>query len=288
MNRHALGKKFYGDKMHIIVDKRDLNSKDYLIQVKAPLIAKKWKPGNFVIIRLHEKGERVPMSVQRAEGNTIFMFIKKLGKTSYELYSYKVGDTIRNVIGPLGNAIRIRKYGNVVVASDLVCGHAENYALSQALKGVGNHVISIQEFPTKKMVYLENELRALSDQYFIATEDGSYGRKGLYTNILGEVLEHNNVDMVFAGGTFLGLKRTAEIVKNYNVPAMVTLRTLMVDGTGMCGSCRVFVDGKMKLACIDGPMFDAHKVDFDEIMNRNNMFKEEEAVALKRYKQQVI
>ena len=268
--------------MHEIVDKKDLNSEDYLIQVRAPLIAKKWKPGQFVVLRLHEKGERVPMSIQKVEGETIFIFIKKVGKTSYELYSYKIGETIKNVIGPLGNPIELKKYGNVVIASDLVCGHAENYAASKALKERKNHLISVQGFSTKDMVYLEEDLRSIVDEYYLTTQDGSYGRQGLYTDVLKELLGRGNIDMVFAGGTFQGLKRVADITKSYNVPAMVTLRTLMIDATGMCGACRVFVDGKMKLACIDGPMFDAHKVDFDEIINRNKMFKKEETVALKR------
>jgi len=274
--------------MHKIVFKKDLNSEDYLIQVKAPLVAKKWKAGQFVVVRLHEKGERIPMSVQKVEGKTIFMLFKKLGKTSHELYSYKIGNTIRDVIGPMGNPIELKKYGNLVVGSDLVCGHAENYAISSALGKIGNHVISIQGFPTKDMVYLKEDLKSVTDEYYITTEDGSYGRKGLYTDVLKELLEKGNVDMIFAGGSFHELKKVANITKSYNVPAMVTLRTLMVDATGMCGSCRVFIDGEMKLACIDGPMFDAHKVDFDEVMNRNKMFKEEESLAFKRYKQQEV
>jgi len=270
--------------MHAIVDKKDLNPEDYLIQIKAPIVAKKWKPGNFVVLRLHDKGERVPMSVQKVVGDTISIFIKRLGKTSYELDSYKVGDTIKDVIGPLGNPVEVKKYGKVVVASDLVCGHAENYAISKALQEKGNYVISIQGFPTKSMAYLEEELKGVSDEHYVATEDGSYGRRGLHTDILEELLQKNKVDMIFAGGTFPGLKRIADITKSCNVPAMVTLRTLMVDATGMCGSCRVFVDGKMKLACIDGPIFDAHKVNFDEVINRNETFKEEEAIALEKYR----
>jgi ferredoxin--NADP+ reductase len=274
--------------MHEIVYKEDLNSEDYLIKVKAPLVAKKWRAGQFVVLRLQEKGERVPMSVQKVDGETITMFIKKLGKTSYELYSYKPGDTIKDVIGPMGNPIEMKKYGNVVVASDLVCGHAENYAASKALRERGNHVISIQGFPTKDMIYFERDLKSVSDEYFITTKDGSYGRKGLHTDVLKELLEKGNIDIVFAGGTFKGLKRVADITKSFNIPSMVTLRTLMVDASGMCGACRVFIDGKMKLTCVDGPMFDAHKVNFDEIINRNIFFEEEEAIALKRYEQQVV
>jgi len=269
--------------MNKIIDKKELNSEDYLIQINAPTIAKKWKPGNFVVLRLHDKGERIPMSVQKVIREDIFIFVKRLGKTSYELDSYRIGDTIKDVIGPLGNPIEVKKYGKVIVASDLVCGHAENYAISKALQK-RNHVISIQGFSTKSRVYLEKELKSVSDEYYITTEDGSYGKKGFYTDILKELLQKNKIDMVFAGGTFPALKRIADITKSYNVPAVVTLRTLMVDATGMCGSCRVFVDGKMKLTCIDGPMFDAHKIDFDEVINRNEMFKKEEKISLKKYK----
>jgi ferredoxin--NADP+ reductase len=270
--------------MHTMVDKKDLNSEDYLVRIKAPFVARKWKPGNFVVLRLHDKGERVPMSVQKVDGDTITIFVKRLGKTSHELDSYKAGDAIKDVIGPLGNPAEVKKYGRVIVASDLVCGHAENYAISKALRERGNYVISLQGFPTKSMVYLEEELKGVSDEYYLSTEDGSCGRRGLLTDMLKELLRKDRVDMVFAGGTFPGLKRIADITRSFDVPAMVTLRTLMVDATGMCGSCRVFIDGKMKLACVDGPIFDAHKVDFDEVIKRNGMFKEEEAIALEKYR----
>ena len=138
--------------MYEIVGRKDLNTEDYLFQIKAPHVAQKWKPGNFIVLRLHDRGERIPMSVQKVDKNTIFIFVRKSGKTSHELSSYKTGDRIKDVIGPLGNAIEIKKYGKVIVASDMVCGHAENYAISKALKKQGNYVISIRGFPTKGMV----------------------------------------------------------------------------------------------------------------------------------------
>jgi len=245
-----------------ITRKEDLNSEDYLIEVRAPIVADKLQSGQFVVLLIHPKGERIPMSVQKAENGNITMFIKKLGKTSFELYTYKVGDCLENVIGPLGNPVEIKKYGNVAVCSDLVCGHAENYALCKALKQVdGNHVISMQTFPTKDMVYPEEVLaRRVSDEYYITTEDGSYGIKGHYREVLQKLLKQGKVDMVFAGGQTEGYIKLSELTKFYGVPTMVTLRPIMVDATGMCGSCRVFIDGKMRLACVDGPMFDAHKV----------------------------
>jgi ferredoxin--NADP+ reductase len=269
---------------HEIVRKEDLNPQDYLIEVKAPMVAKKLQPGQFVVLMTHPKGERIPMSVQKAENGNVTMFIKKLGKTSVELYTYSVGDHLENVIGPMGNPVEMKKYGTVAVCSDLVCGHAENYMLCKALKQVdGNHVISMQTFPAEEMVYFEEELRAVSDEYYITLENGSYGIKGHYRDVMEQLLEKGKIDMVFAGGQTDGYAKLSELTKVYNVPTMVTLRPIMVDATGMCGSCRVFIDGEMKLACIDGPMFDAHKVNFKELLNRVKLFKKQEAIALERY-----
>lgn len=268
-----------------ITSKENLNSEDYLIEFKAPLVTKKFQAGNFVILITHPKGERIPLSVLKAEDGKISVLIKDVGKTSHELFSYKVGDTLEAVIGPLGNPIELKKYGNVVVASDLVCGHAENYTTSKALQKVsGNHVISMQTFPTKEMVYLEKDMKSVSNEYYITTTDGSYGIKGHYINILEKLLKEGKVNMVFAGGHMKNLKKLAELIKSYNIPGMVTLRPIMVDGTGMCGSCRVFIDGEMKLACIDGPMFDAYKVNFDEVINSMNRFKTKEKESMKNYK----
>ena len=270
---------------HEIIRKEDLNPKDYLMEVKAPMVAKKIQPGQFVILMTHAKGERIPMSVQKAENGSVTLFIRKLGKTSVELYTYEVGDHFENVIGPMGTAVEIKKYGNIAVCSDLVCGHAENYALCKALSQVeGNHVISMQTFPSKEMMYLEDELRGVSDEYYITLEDGSYGIKGHYRDILEKMMKDGKIDMVFAGGRTGEYPLLADLTKEYNVPAMVTLRPIMVDATGMCGSCRVFIDGEMKLACIDGPMFDAHKINYEELLNRVKMFKKEETIALEKYK----
>lgn len=269
---------------HQIVRKEDLNSKDYLLEVEAPMVAKKMQPGQFVVLMTHPKGERIPMSVQKAENGNVTLFIRKLGKTSVELYTYNVGDHFESIIGPMGTAVDIKKYGNVAVCSDLVCGHAENYALCKALREVdGNHVISMQTFPSKDMMYLEEELKEVSDEYYMTVEDGSYGIKGHYRDVLEKMLKQGKIDMVFAGGRTGEYKLLADLTKEYNVPTMVTLRSIMVDATGMCGSCRVFIDGEMKLACIDGPMFDAHKVNYKDLLNRVKMFKKQEELALELY-----
>ena len=209
---------------HEIIRKEDLNSKDYLMEVKAPMVAKKLQPGQFVVLMTHPKGERIPMSVQKAENGNVTMFIRKLGKTSVELYTFKVGDHFENVIGPMGNPVEIKKYGNVAVCSDLVCGHAENYALCKALRQVdGNHVISMQTFPSKDMMYLEKELRGLSDEYYITLEDGSYGIKGHYRDVLEKLMKQGKIDMVFAGGHTDGYVPLAELTKAYNVTIVGTL-----------------------------------------------------------------
>ena len=257
-----------------IVRKEDLNKADYLIEVEAPHVAEKIKPGHFVLLMTHENGERIPMSVKSAENGNIVMFIKRLGKTSLELDDYKVGDSFYQVIGPQGNEFPIKKYGNIVWCSDLVCGHAENYQYCNALRGVeGNHVISIQSFATKDDVYGEEDLRSVSDEYYITTEDGSYGEKGHYLDIVKRLLEEKRADIVLGCGNIGKLKEMADLTKPYGVPAMAVLRQIMVDGTGMCGACRVFIDGQMKLTCVDGPLFDAHKVNFSEVINRLAMFK---------------
>jgi ferredoxin--NADP+ reductase len=267
-----------------IVRKEDLNKDDYLIEVEAPHVAEKLKPGHFVILMTHESGERIPMSVKSAENGSIVMFIKRLGKTSLELDDYKVGDSLYEVIGPQGNAFPMKNYGNVVWCSDLVCGHAENYAYCEALSKVeGNHVISIQSFPTKDDVYGEDDLRSVSDEYYVTTIDGTYGRKGHYLNIVEDLLEEKRVDLVLGCGDIGKLRDMAKLTKKYGVPAKAVLRQIMVDGTGMCGACRVFIDGAMKLTCVDGPLFDAHKVNFDEVINRLGMFKQPEQLAKELY-----
>ncbi len=267
---------------HKITRKMDLNKDDFYVEVEAPLVAERFKAGNFVILMTVPQGERIPMSIMKAEDGKIAMFIKKLGKTSRELY--KSLDQFEHVIGPMGKPIEIKKYGTVVVASDLVCGHAENYAICKALKEAGNRVISFQTFPTKDDVYPEEVwTKEVCDEFHLTTEDGSMGEEGHYIDLLEEMLENGEkVDIVFAGGSLPNLKELGEMTKEYGIPTIVTVRQIMVDASGMCGACRVFIDGEMQLACIDGPMFDAHKVDWDAALRRPSMYQSKEAIALQK------
>ncbi len=275
---------------HRITRKEDLNAADYLIEVEASMVAERFLPGNFAVLITVPRGERIPMSIQKAEDGKITMLIKKLGKTSVELDSFEVGDSLEAVIGPMGNSPELKRYGNIVFASDLVCGHAENYALCKALQEIeGNHVTSIQTFPTKADIYPKKELsEAFCDEYYLTTLDGSCGIKGHYTEVLKDLLDEGKVDIIFAGGDIPALRDLAGLTEPYGVPTIVTVRQIMIDATGMCGSCRVFVDGEMKLTCIDGPMFDAHKLNFEDIINRMAMFKEKETRAMEYYNKKIL
>lgn len=268
-----------------IVRKKELNTYDYLLEVKAPHVADNFQAGNFVVLMTVPQGERFPISIQKASNGNITVFIRKLGKTSRELEEFEVGRSLFSVIGPMGNPVEIKKYGKVVFASDMVCGHAENYALCQALHNIhDNYVISMQSFPNKDDIYPEEVLcDSVSDEYYLTTEDGSCCTKGHYIDSLKKILDKDKVDIVFAGGEFSRLQELANLTKRYGVPTIVTVRQIMVDATGMCGSCRIFVDGKMKLTCIDGPMFDAHKLNFEDLMDRLTMFKDKERQAMAYY-----
>jgi len=271
--------------MYRITDKRDLSPIDYFVEVEAPQVAKAWKPGQFVVLMTHEKGERIPMSVYKNDNGKIGMFIRKLGKTSYELYyDFKPGDYIYSFVGPLGKALKIKNYGNVVFASDAVCGQAENYATLRAMKEAGNYTISIQSFENAANVYPEEFLaKPVADEYYLTTDDGSVGMKGHYLDVIKKLIEEDRVDIIFAGGKLGSLAKLAELTRPYGIPTYTTVRQIMVDGTGMCGSCRILYDGKVKFACRDGPMFDAHKVDWEDVLRRDKRFVELEKIAKERY-----
>jgi len=274
--------------MHAIVEKRALNPEDYLIKIEAPDIAEMYQPGQFVVIRIDEKGERIPLTVADldAKKGTIAVIFKAVGKTTKQLGALGVGDAVSDCVGPLGKPDDIRKFGRVVCVGGGT-GIACIYPLVRALVAAGNEVISIIGGRTESLLILEDEIKAASTENYVATEDGSKGYRGFVTGVLEGLLEKyknsGGIDRVFAIGPLAMMRAVAEVTRPHNVKTMASLNTIMVDATGMCGSCRVFIDGEMKLTCIDGPTFDAHKVNFAEVMSRNDMFKEEEAIACKSY-----
>ncbi len=270
---------------HEIVRNEPLNYQDYLVAIRAPEVAAKIKPGQFVVMMLHDKGERIPMSVRTTEGDAIVMYIRKVGKTTHQLIDTPVGGTIKHVIGPQGQPLNIQKHGTVVVATDSVCGHAWSYSVAKALKEAGNYVIDIQCFADEKEVYPEWALnKDVCDEHHLMTKDGSVGEKGHFNNLIKQWLsEGRQIDFVYAGGELIKLKQLARITRKYNVPTWVEAHQLMIDASGMCGACRVFVGGEMKLTCIDGPFFDAHALDFDSMINRYSTYVSEEKIALERY-----
>jgi len=232
-------------------------------------------PSQFVILMVSPYGERIPLTIVEKEGNAITLIFQEVGFTTQLLGSLKEGDSLYSLIGPLGNPFRAQKYGKVVVIGGGV-GVAEMFPVVKALKKEGNYVISILGARSKKFLILEEEIRSNSDKVFISTDDGSKGEKGFTTQILERLLKKERIDLVYSVGPLLMMKKTSEITKLYQVKTIVSLNPIMVDGTGMCGSCRVIVGGKVHFACVDGPDFDAHLVDFDDLLKRNSRFVEEE------------
>ncbi len=256
-----------------------------LIRITAPRVAKRQKPGQFVIIRINEQGERIPLTIAESSiaDETVTIIVQGIGKTTKELNNLNVGDYIADCVGPLGKASDIEKFGTCVVIGGGV-GTAIAYPTAKALKAAGNRVISIIGGRNQQLVILENEIRAFADEVIITTDDGSYGEKGLVVDPLKRmILAGIKVDYVLAIGPIPMMRAVANVTREYNIKTFVSLNPVMVDGTGMCGGCRVTVDGKSQFACVDGPEFDAHLVDFDVLSKRNTMYREIERQALERH-----
>ncbi len=270
---------------YMITRKKALNLEDFLIEIKAPLVAKKFKAGQFLILRIHEKGERVPLTITDCDSKKglVSLIIKAVGKTTSELRKLENGDSVSDIVGPLGNPSEIKKFGTVVCVGGGT-GIACLYPVIKALKATGNNVITIIGAKTKNKLIWEDEIKKISDELIVTTDDGSYGQKGVVTKPLEEILKSKNVNRVIAIGPMIMMKFVAKATESYDIKTIVSLNTIMIDGTGMCGGCRVFINGKMKFTCIDGPEFDGHKVNFNELMNRLDMFKEKEKQALEHYK----
>jgi len=257
--------------------------------IEAPRIAKKHQAGQFVILRLDEHGERIPLTVESSDKETgiISIVVQSVGKTTHQLNGLDAGDGILDVVGPLGKPSVIENFGTVVVVGGGV-GTALVYPTTAALKRAGNRVLSIVGGRNRDLVILEEEMRAVSDELYVTTDDGSYGKKGLVTDKLWELLESGEaIRLVLAVGPIPMMKAVADLTRKKSIHTVVSLNPIMIDGTGMCGGCRVLIGGKSQFACVDGPEFDAQEVDFDVLIRRNRMYREAEKRSLEEYQQRV-
>ena len=270
--------------MNLIVKKKQFSEKVFLFEVEAPLIAKSRKAGNFVIIRIGNKGERMPLTIADAdvEKGTITIVVQKVGLSSQKLCSLNEGDYITDVVGPLGNPTHIENFGTVICAGGGV-GVAPMLPIIRALKAAGNRVLSVIAGRSRDLVILEDEVRDSSDELIIMTDDGSYGEKGVVTVGIEKFIQQEHVEKVFAIGPPIMMKFSCLLTQKYNIPTDVSLNTIMVDGTGMCGACRLTIGGKTKFVCIDGPEFDGALVDWDEMFKRMGTFKREEQDEMEHY-----
>lgn len=272
------------DNMFRIVRKLQFSENVFRIDVEAPLIAKSRRAGHFVIVRIEDGGERVPLTIAGSDAGegTIMLVVQQIGVTTRKLCAMHPGEEIADVVGPLGQATHIENYGTVVCAGGGV-GIAPMLPIIQALKERGNRVVSVLAGRSKDLIILEDEVRRSSDEVIVMTDDGSYGQKGLVTEGIESVIKKEKVDKCFAIGPAVMMKFCCLLTKKYDIPTDVSLNTIMVDGTGMCGACRVSVGGKTRFVCVDGPEFDGHKVDFDEMMKRMKAFSAEERTALESF-----
>ena len=269
--------------MYEILEKKVMSDTVKLMKIKAPLVAKKAVAGQFIILRIDEKGERIPLTIANYDRDkgTITVIFMEVGKTTKQLGTMNVGDKLLNFAGPLGQPSEIENYGTVVCIGGGV-GIAPLYPIIRELKKAGNHVISILGARNEKLLMLEDEIEEFSDELHICTDDGSKGKKGFVSDVLQKLIdEGKKINIVWAIGPVIMMKVVANLTKKYDLKTIVSLNPIMVDGTGMCGGCRVSVGGETKFACVDGPEFDGHLVDFDNLMLRNRRFTSQEEHACK-------
>ena len=276
--------------MNQIVEKRQLSETVYWMRVEAPLIARERKAGQFIILQVDEHfGERIPLTIADADeaAGTITLIFQAVGETTIRLSKMEVGEKIAALVGPLGTPTHIEHFGTVVCVGGGI-GVAPLYPIAQAMKAAGNRLIVVMGARNKELIILEEEMRALADELILCTDDGSAGRKGLVTEPLKELCEQlPKPDLAVAIGPPIMMKFCAETTRPYNVRTLVSLNTIMIDGTGMCGGCRVTVGGETKFVCVDGPEFDGHLVDFDNMMSRLNSYKKQESDHLCRLTNQI-
>lgn len=269
--------------MNKIISKEYFSANVVKFEVEAPLIAKSRKAGHFVMVKVGEKGERIPLTIADADlqKGTITLVVQKMGVSSTKLCDLNEGDFITDMVGPLGKATHIEKFGTVVCACGGV-GTAPMLPIVAALKEAGNKVITVIAARTKELIILEEQMKQYSDEVIVMTDDGSYGSKGLVTNGVEMVINREKVDLCVTIGPAIMMKFVSLLTKKYELPTVASLNTIMVDGTGMCGACRVSIGGKTKFVCVDGPEFDAHLVDFDEMLMRLGGYKDIEREELEK------
>lgn len=267
--------------MNKIVDKQNLSPNVVKLVIRAPEIARKRKAGHFVIIKIGEKGERIPLTISSADPDegTVSIIVQKVGVTSHKLVNLNIGDVVTDIVGPLGHATHIHKVGTVLCAGGGV-GIAPLLPIVEAMHKAGNRVVSVLAARNRDLLILENEVAEHSDKMVIMTDDGSYGEKGVITAGMENVINNEKVDLVIVIGPAIMMKFASMLTKRYNINTIASLNNIMVDGTGMCGACRLTIGGKTKFVCVDGPEFDAHQVDFDELILRLGEYRDEERKAV--------
>ncbi len=272
--------------MYRILEKQVLSDVTKLMVVEAPHVARKARAGQFVIVRIDEHGERIPLTIADydREAGTITLIFQEVGKSTMHLGTLKVGDALATLAGPLGHPTEIANYGTVVCVGGGV-GIAPIFPIARSLKEAGNHVVSIIGARTRDLLFWEDRMRAVSDELVVCTDDGSYGRKALVTEPLKELLEARGKEIarVWAIGPAIMMKFVSLTTKPFGIPTIVSLNTIMIDGTGMCGGCRVLLEEGAQFVCVDGPEFDGHKVDWDNLLARLAFYRDEERLAIERW-----
>jgi len=270
--------------MQKILRKKQLNPEISLIELEHKDLAMAANPGQFVVMRINETGERFPLTIYdiNCEKGTVTVVCQAIGVSTRKLCALNQGDSILDVVGPLGHATKVKNIGKVICIGGGV-GTAEAYPIAKAMQREGNDVTVIIGARTKDIVICEQEMKEFCEKVYVATDDGSYGRKGFVTDILRELLQKDTYDLVFAIGPLIMMKMVSEMTKAKSIKTLVSLNAIMIDGTGMCGGCRVQYNGETKFTCVDGPEFDGHLVDFDDVMRRQGRFKDKEKKSLDRY-----
>ncbi len=269
--------------MYEITEKTELSHTVYVLKIKAPEIAAKRKAGQFVILRMNELGERIPLTIMDSDAETISILVQEVGRSTAILCSMGVGDSILDVVGPLGHPTHIEKFGTVVCVGGGI-GTAPVLPIARAMKEAGNKVISIIGARNKELVILEDEMGLTSDELHVTTDDGSYGHHGFVTEVLQKLIDGGEtLDCVVGIGPVPMMRAVAGVTRPYKIFTLVSLNPIMVDGTGMCGACRVTIGGKNRFVCVDGPEFDGHEVDFEELTMRNRSYLKEEKRAMEEF-----